>query len=77
MIMSSGQSFRGGHEFVLFSVEAGPFEYIDDLRRSVSSRGRLVEGLGVVGGIVAVVLAGSWSVGDNMSWLLVMMKRTR
>src|SRR4051794_40787337 len=75
--MSSGQSFRAGHGFVVVSAGGRFSGSMGDSGGSVSNRRRFGEASSGAGVSVAVVLAGSWSVANSMSWLVVMMNLTR
>jgi len=66
MTMSSGQSFRGGQGFASLSIAGRFSRSIVDSGGSVSSRRRFTGCSSAAGAAVAVVLAGSWSVGDDM-----------
>lgn len=66
MTMSSGHSFRGGQALASLSVADRFSGSIVDSVGSVSSRRRFTGCWSAAGVVVAVVLAGSWSVGDDM-----------
>jgi hypothetical protein len=75
--MSSGQSFRGGHGFAVVSAADRFSGSMGDEGGSVSNRrrfGKVSSGAGVS---VAVVLAGSWTVGDSIMWLVVVVNLIR